>query len=470
MAPCRRHEADRSSLPTIRPTLTVRTLREGENGVMTVDLEELVRLRTRELEARNRELEEARKAADNANRLKSEFLANTSHELRTPLNAIMGLLRLVQDGLCVDRREEMEFICQAHGSAQKLLTLINDLLDLSNLEAGKFRVDLEPVNIRGLFDSLREQAVPLAEQKGLALTFEIASEQGDVLACADSMPDVVVRADEARLRQVLLNLIGNAIKFTHKGGVVMRALPRPAKGYVAIEVRDTGIGVAPERQAKLFIPFVQADGSATRKFNGTGLGLAVSRKLVELMGGTLRLFSEGDAKGATLTLTVPFHSSDQAGRDHGTRSEAAPDHQGPLALVVDDDTVVRAVLERMLRLQGYRTMGKETADAALTVLALEAPAVITLDIGLPSNPGAQLKTGWDLLRVIDEWATSHPEAHRPVVVIASGLDGEVARRLEEEPFLCAPRILPKPFTAQQFAAIIPPAALSEGVCSGKRQA
>ena len=443
---------------------------------MTVDLEELVRLRTRELEARNRELEEARQAADNANRLKSEFLANTSHELRTPLNAIMGLLRLVQDGLCADRREEMEFICQAHGSAQKLLTLINELLDLSNLESGKLRVDLEPVNIRGLFDSLREQTVPLAEQKGLALTFEISSEPGDGLACADSMPDVVVRADEARLRQVLLNLIGNAIKFTHKGEVVMCALPRPDKGYVAIEVRDTGIGVAPERQARLFIPFVQADGSATRKFNGTGLGLAISRKLVELMGGTLRLFSEGEAKGSTLTLTMPFHSSDQAdqagraGQDHGTRSEAAPDHQGPLALVVDDDTVVRAVLERMLRLQGYRTMGKETADAALAVLALEAPAVITLDIGLPSNPGAQLKTGWDLLRVIDEWATCHPEAQRPVAAIASGHDGEVARRLAEELFLCEPRILPKPFTAQQFAAIIPPAALSEGVCSGKRQA
>ena len=444
-----------------------------EHGGMAVDLEELVRLRTRELEARNRELEEARQAADNANRLKNEFLANTSHELRTPLSAIMGLLRLVQDGLCADREEELEFICQAHGSAQKLLTLINDLLDLSNLEAGKLRVDLEPVNIRGLFDSLREQTVPLAEQKGLALTFEIASERGDVRVGADSIPDVVVRADEARLRQVLLNLIGNAIKFTHKGEVVMRALPRPDKGYVAIEARDTGIGVAPERQAKLFIPFVQADGSATRKFNGTGLGLAVSRKLVELMGGTLRLFSEGEAKGATLTLTVPFYSSDQAGRtvgDAGTRSEAAPDHQGPLALVVDDDTVVRSVLERMLRLQGYRTMGKETADAALAALALEAPAVITLDIGLPSNPGAQLKTGWDLLRVIDEWATSHPEAHRPVVVIASGLDGEVARRLAEEPFLCKPRILPKPFTAQQFAAIIPPAALSEGVCSGKREA
>lgn len=436
-----------------------------------MDLEELVRLRTRELEARNRELEEARKAADSANRLKSEFLANTSHELRTPLNAIMGLLRLVQDGLCADRKEELEVICQAHGSAQKLLTLINDLLDLSNLEAGKLRVDLDPVNIRGLFDSLREQTVPLAEQKGLALTFEIASERGDVRVGADSIPDVVVRADEARLRQVLLNLIGNAIKFTHKGEVVIRALPWPDKGCVVIEVRDTGIGVASERQAKLFIPFVQADGSATRKFNGTGLGLAVSRKLVELMGGTLRLFSEGETKGATLTLTVPFHFSDQAGlagRDAVTRSKAAPDHQSPLALVVDDDMAVRSVLERMLRLQGYRTVGKETADAALAVLALEAPAVITVDIGLPSNPGAQLKTGWDLLRVIDEWATSHPEAHWPVVVIASGHDGEVARRLAEERFPCEPRILPKPFTAQQFAAIIPPATLSEGVCSGKR--
>lgn len=440
---------------------------------MIVDLEELVRLRTRELEARNRELEEAWQAADNANRLKSEFLANTSHELRTPLSAILGLLGLIQDGLCADRDEELEFIRQAYGSAQKLLTLINDLLDLSHLESGKLRVELAPVNVRGLFDSLREQTVPTAEQKGLALTFEIASERSSGRGGAGSAPDVVVRADEARLRQVLLNLIGNAIKFTHKGEVVVHALPRPGKGHVAIAVRDTGVGVAPERQAKLFTPFVQADGSATRKFVGTGLGLAVSRKLVELMGGTLTLLSEGEGQGTTLMLTVPFHSSDQAGRtglDAGTKGEAAADHPGPLALVVDDDAVVRSVLERMLRLHGYRTLGRETADAALAALALEAPAVITLDIGLPSNPGAQLRTGWDLLRVIDEWATSRPEAHRPVVVIASGHDGEVARRLAEERFRCEPRMLPKPFTARQFAAIIPPVAPSEGACSGERDA
>jgi CheY-like chemotaxis protein/two-component sensor histidine kinase len=386
--------------------------------------------------------------ADEANRLKSEFLAITSHELRTPLNAILGSLSMIQNGLCDSREEELEFVRKAYISSQYLLSVVENLLDLEKIQSGKLHAGLEPVSLKALFESVNRRTLGLASQKGLTLSFDIPLGL-----------DLQVRGDDARLQQILLNLVGNAIKFTMQGSVQIRAEALPEKGHAIVLVEDTGVGVPPAKQAKLFQAFVQADGSTTRKFGGTGLGLSISRQLIELMGGTLTLFSEGEGKGTRMTLAIPLFvepilpEQREDGADHP--------HDRPLALVVEDDGAIRQFLETVLEGQGYRTKGVETADEALAALAVETPALITVDIGLPSNAHAQLRTGWNLLRVIDEWMASHMQGGpRPSVLIVSGHDGEVSRRLTEEQYFCDPQILPKPFTVHQLIAALPRRSLS----------
>jgi nitrogen-specific signal transduction histidine kinase/CheY-like chemotaxis protein len=399
----------------------------------------------------------AGQVAEMANRLKSEFLAITSHELRTPLNAILGSLSVIQNGLCDSREEELDFVRKAYISSQHLLSIIDNLLDLEQIESGKLHAVLEPVGLRAVFAAAQGRTCGLARQKGLTLTFDILHE-----------PDLKVRGDEARLQQILLNLVGNAIKFTVKGYVRVRAEARPEKGHATIVVEDSGVGVARPKQAKLFQAFVQADGSSTRKFGGTGLGLSISRQLIERMGGTLTLSSEGEGKGTSLTLTIPlFVESSLADASHD--ASGASNGPQPLALVVEDDQAIRQFLEQVLGGQGYRTLGVETADEALAALAVETPALITLDIGLPSNPHAQLRTGWNLLRVLDEWMAARVQGPRPTVLIVSGHDAEVRQRLLEERYLCAPEVLPKPFTVQQLLAVLPAAVPSSLPAASRAQ-
>jgi nitrogen-specific signal transduction histidine kinase/CheY-like chemotaxis protein len=382
---------------------------------------------------------------EEAQRLKSEFLAITSHELRTPLNAILGSLSVIQNGLCDSREEELEFVRKAYLSSQHLLTLIDNLLDLEKIESGKLHAVLEPVALRALFEAVRARTSGLAKQKGLTMIFDIAGRT-----------DLFVRGDDARLQQILLNLVGNAIKFTPHGQITIRAEARLEKGHAAVVVQDTGVGVAPEKQAKLFQSFVQGDGSTTRKFGGTGLGLSISRQLIERMGGTLTLFSEGEGRGTTLTLTIPLYFSEHVSEAPVTMEVCALPRAGcALALVVEDDQNIRNFLSTVLESQGYVTKGVETADEALAALAIETPALITLDIGLPSSAHAQLRTGWSLLRVIDEWIVNHSQGPRPAVLIISGHEGEVFQRVSEERFVCAPQVLAKPFTVQQLVAALP---------------
>jgi two-component system, NarL family, sensor histidine kinase BarA len=284
------------------------------------------------------ELEEAWKEAQTANQLKNEFLANTSHELRTPLNGIIGCLRLVRDGFCDDREEELDFLQRADDAAIHLLGIINDVLDIAKIEAGKLSVEMEPVDLHKLLNEvINLQSVPI-QQKGLEFHTN------------DIHEAIAVYADPAKLKQVLINVVGNAVKFTdsgsikietriepvsntpsspaHAGGVKEEklsflkedrktALPsapssndstRPImlSTQVAIVVTDTGIGIDPSQQHKLFRPFVMVDGSTTRKCGGTGLGLAISRNLMELMGGNITLFSEGDERGTTVEITLPM--------------------------------------------------------------------------------------------------------------------------------------------------------------------
>ena len=252
-----------------------------------------------------REVEQASIQAEEANRLKSDFLANTSHELRTPLNGIIGFLKLLLEGMADDAEEQQEFIAEAYKSSIHLLNLIDDILDIAKIEAGKMDLELTEVELDELFQNVDNLIRTQAEQKGLNLQFKYPA----------TMTPVTLYGNYQRLLQVMLNLVGNGIKFTQEGGIVISAEIYNKKvesqgmelpGMVKIGVADTGIGVSLEKQNKLFENFYQVDGSRTKAYGGTGLGLAISQKLVEAMGGTISFYSMGDGLGSTVTFTVPL--------------------------------------------------------------------------------------------------------------------------------------------------------------------
>lgn len=248
------------------------------------------------------DLEESRRQAEEASRLKSEFLANTSHEIRTPLNGMIGFLKLIVDGMADDPEEQGEFIEEAYRSAVNLNEIINDILDLAKIEAGKLEIEINPVRLDDLMDDVERFIRPQAERKNL--DFKICK--------LETRDPIILNGNYQRLRQVLLNLLNNAIKFTHEGSVtvITDILPRQSdqdKGYAKISVVDTGIGVSLEKQDRLFQSFSQVDGSRTRQYGGTGLGLAISQKLVEAMKGEVNFYSLGEGLGSTVTFTVPLH-------------------------------------------------------------------------------------------------------------------------------------------------------------------
>ena len=239
------------------------------------------------------ELEKANAALMEADRFKSEFLALTSHELRTPLTGILGFTRLVLDGLYEDEDEMRRMLSDSYASGRHLLDLLNDILDLAKIEAGRMQMSLEPWSLHVLIEEIKPIAQAYPRKPGTELVWP---EELSLL------PDVLV--DPGRLRQVLLNVLSNAIKFTKEGSV--RVLVERGFGQIIIQVVDTGIGVAPEAQARLFQKFVQAEGGHSREYGGTGLGLVICKHLMEMMGGSINLQSEGTGKGTVLTLTVPI--------------------------------------------------------------------------------------------------------------------------------------------------------------------
>jgi signal transduction histidine kinase len=254
----------------------------------------------------HRELEEAREQAEEASRLKSEFLANTSHEVRTPLNGILGCLNLILDGTVDEPEEQIKFIRDANKSALHLLSVLDDILDIAKLEAGKLRIELAPVKLRDLLNEVKDYADTLVRSTNLS--FEIQD--------LPTNDEIIVYGNYQRLVQVMLNLVGNAFKFTHEGGVTVSVEILKKKitfqekdfpGLLKIRVADTGIGVSLDRQDRLFQSFSQVDGSRTRRYGGTGLGLVISQSLVEAMGGTINFYSMGEGLGSTVTFTVPLY-------------------------------------------------------------------------------------------------------------------------------------------------------------------
>jgi signal transduction histidine kinase len=252
------------------------------------------------------ELEKARAEAVALSHLKSQFLANTSHELRTPLNGIIGFLKLLMEDMADDPEEAQQFIEEAYRSAMHLFNVINDILDIAKIEAGKMQLDLAPVKLGELLQQVEDFTRTQVQQKRLQFQIQKPATEDEI----------ILYANYQRLLQVMLNLSGNAIKFTREGGIriSVEVIKKKVKienqqfpGMVKIRVADTGIGVSLEKQDKLFESFFQVDGDRTRQFGGTGLGLAISQKLVEAMGGTVNFYSMGEGLGSTVTFTVPLY-------------------------------------------------------------------------------------------------------------------------------------------------------------------
>ena len=321
--------------------------------------------------------------AQAASRAKSEFLANMSHEIRTPLNGVTGMLELLSR-TSLDARQE-RYVHIAGASAKSLLSVINDILDVSKIEAGK--LDLEPVefDLPELLGDVVDMFAPQAAGKRLEL----------VARLDPALPRRVV-GDPERLRQILVNLLGNAVKFTESGTVSLAARPlgAAADGRTPIElaVQDTGIGIAPEDSARLFEPFERGDGSTTRRFGGTGLGLSISRRLADLMGGAIEVDSE-PGRGTTFRATLPFESGRAI--DVGAASGIASEHAGLRVLAVDDHVVNLELLKELLEPEGLVVGRVTNAEAALQELdraagAGEPYALVLLDYHMPGTDGYAL--------------------------------------------------------------------------------
>ena len=272
--------------------LVARDITERREG------EQEVRARGAELGSMNARLLDANHELEQARRLQNDFLANTSHELRTPLNAVIGFATLLEQRIDVDEGERLDFARSIREAAEHLLAVINDLLDLAKAEAGRFELRLLVADIGPTVRAAAEHMQPMAAAKGLAVRIEVPREP------------LSASVDLARLRQVLLNLLGNAVKFTDRGEVRVRAAIDADS--IVVSVEDTGVGIAPERRAALFSKYAQADPSYHRRQRGTGLGLAISRALVDLMGGTIQLLSEGVNRGTVVRITLPVAATAQA--------------------------------------------------------------------------------------------------------------------------------------------------------------
>lgn len=328
-------------------------------------------------------LVEAKEAAEKANRIKSEFLAVVSHELRLPLTAILGMAQLLKDQTLSDE-EQKKYIEHILASGNHLVTLINNILDFSKLNEEKYELFCDTIDFKALTKEIYEIFQLAAQQKNIDLTFEYA----------DEVPNIIY-GDSRALKQIIINLIGNAIKFTSEGSVALSiaCLEQTEKSAsLKISIKDTGIGIPDDKKEIIFDKFEQVDNSHTRRFSGTGIGLSITKKLIELMGGTIEVESRL-GEGSCFNCIIPFQKlrpnevNEKELRVNSKVLDSTHEIKTISVLLVEDDKVIELIHRKFLEKLNCRVLSAESGAAALQILKIEKIDLILLDVGLPDISG-----------------------------------------------------------------------------------
>jgi signal transduction histidine kinase/ActR/RegA family two-component response regulator len=415
---------------------------DDEIGMLVDSFNEMlgqIQTRDNELKVANAEANDAREKAEAASRAKGTFLANMSHELRTPLNAILAYSQILQDEAS-DRQQEVFIpdLQKIHSAGSHLLALINDILDLSKIEAGKMELVLGDIELPRLVDDVSSMIKPLVDK----------NENKLVVDCAPTVG--MMHADSTRLRQVLFNLLSNASKFTEKGRVTLRVERESSGGreWIRFAVADTGIGMTPDQCGKLFQSFTQADASTARKYGGTGLGLAISRRFCRMMGGDITVASEV-GKGTTFTARIPAKvvpsenvveaPEAAAPTTAELKAEAASGSSSTTIVAIDDDADTRDLLTRILSREGFRVLAASRGEDGIRIAQATRPQLITLDIKLG---------GMDGYAVLEKLKADSRTANIPVIMIS------IVSEREKAFAAGATEYLTKPIDAKRLMAMV----------------
>ena len=423
-------EAAASANRSLRAEVSIRKEAEAALEAHGARLEDEVAQRTKELN-------DAREAAESANRAKSVFLANMSHELRTPLNAVIGYSEMMAEDLEDEGKSEyVDDLMKIKASGEHLLALINDILDLSKIEAGRAELHIEEFDVGEMLNGVAETVKPLGAKNSNQLVPDYGPDLG------------LMRADLTKVRQTLFNLLSNAMKFTHEGIVTLAAhrVMEDGNEVLKFSVTDTGIGIAPEKVSKVFDEFTQADKSTTRNYGGTGLGLSITRHFCRMMQGDVTLSSKL-GEGSVFTVVLPAEvmasgddQTDATSAETG-RSEKTPDAKdtGNTVLIVDDDPIARDLLRRTLEGGGYNVVAADNGVTGIKKAREINPAVIILDVIMPNMDG------WETLRKLkaDEDLCDIP-------IVMSTIVGDEAMAYT----LGATHFLPKPVDRSRLLELV----------------